>query len=565
MFPIISKVSHCSDCYRCLRNCNVKAISFSTGQAKIITEKCVLCGRCIMECPQHTKSVRDEVSKLENLLSKGPVVLSLAPTFLTYFNQWQPEQLKAKLKGLGFLEVEESAGYSMAIHRAYEEKLQGGAGYYISSHCPVVVNLVEQYFPELIAHLLPVQGVATLHGLALKNRFGSDVKVVHATACLGEMDNEANRSGVDLVIPFGQLNEYLIKQDLPRAAEDDGPPYRLVGQSLAISSGLGDWLVEEGVLQGSVVQAYSGLKDCYDILQGLAKGNVSGVSFIELMACRGGCISGIGLENRGSLLEKRAHLMERFEQYHHKPLNKMAEITDAQLYRAFTNRLYVPKPAETKAVREVLAELRQYSNKKVLNCGACGFDTCYEKAVAVVRGDAEQEMCISYMKSKAESTAHTIVRSNPNAIIVFDQDFIICEFNNAAREMFSAYGLRVGNAMFEYMDIRYFEKVVQTGMGIRDKVVQYPDLDLWTRQIIVQMYDTKNLYLAIFTDITEHEKKKLEVEKFQEETLAKASQVINNQMLVAQQIAGLLGETTADTKIALLDLIKQFSREKELE
>ena len=233
--------------------------------------------------------------------------------------------------------------------------------------------------------------------------------------------------------------------------------------------------------------------------------------------------------------------------------------------RAFAAHAYQPPEVDAEAVKEVLTTFRQYGSKTVSNCGACGHDTCYEKAVAVVRGEAEQEMCMSYMRQRAESMAHTIVRSVPSAIIVFDKDFIIKEANPAAYEMFRPYGLKKGNALFESIDIRYMERVVDTGMGLRDKVVHYADIDLWTRQIIVRMYDTKELYLAIIEDITEQEKKRQELEKIKSETLDKANQVINNQMMVAQQIAGLLGETTAETKITLLNLIKQFEREKELE
>ncbi len=125
--------------------------------------------------------------------------------------------------------------------------------------------------------------------------------------------------------------------------------------------------------------------------------------------------------------------------------------------------------------------------------------------------------------------------------------------------------MQVGNAVFEYIDHSDFEKVVETGRGMKDLIVRYDDINLVTRQNVVRMQGTQNLYMATITDITEEEKKRTELEKMKEETLSKATQVINNQMFVAQQIAGLLGETTADTKIILLDLIKQFSQEKELE
>ena len=232
--------------------------------------------------------------------------------------------------------------------------------------------------------------------------------------------------------------------------------------------------------------------------------------------------------------------------------------------RTFENRYVEPMKVETARIREILSHLKQY-NKKVMNCGACGFDSCYEKALAVARGQAEEKMCFTYMRSRAESTANTAIRSNPSGIIVFDQDFIIQEFNPAARDMFKAYNLQVGNAVFEYIDHSDFEKVVETGRGMKDLIVRYDDINLVTRQNVVRMQGTQNLYMATITDITEEEKKRTELEKMKEETLSKATQVINNQMFVAQQIAGLLGETTADTKIILLDLIKQFSQEKELE
>ena len=223
-----------------------------------------------------------------------------------------------------------------------------------------------------------------------------------------------------------------------------------------------------------------------------------------------------------------------------------------------------PAIVETARIREILSNLKQY-NKKVMNCGACGFDSCYEKALAVARGQAEEKMCLTYMRGRAESTANTAIRSNPSGIIVFDQDFIIQEFNPAARDMFRAYNLQVGSAIFEYIDHRDFEKVVETGRGMKDLIVHYNDIGLCTRQNVVRMQGTQNLYMATITDITEEEKKRMELEKMKEEALSKANQVINNQMFVAQQIAGLLGETTADTKIILLDLIKQFNQEKELD
>ena len=88
MFPIINNMGNCRDCYRCLRVCDVKAISFRGGQAKIMTDQCVLCGRCVRECPQYTKTIIDQIPKLEEYLKQHKVVLSLPPSFVNHFHQW---------------------------------------------------------------------------------------------------------------------------------------------------------------------------------------------------------------------------------------------------------------------------------------------------------------------------------------------------------------------------------------------------------------------------------------------------------------------------------------------
>ena len=105
MFPIINNSGNCRDCYRCLRNCDVKAISFRTGQAKIMTDQCVLCGRCVKECPQYTKSIIDQIPKLEQFLKNDRVILSLPPTFVNHFNQWSQRELWARLKHIGFYAI----------------------------------------------------------------------------------------------------------------------------------------------------------------------------------------------------------------------------------------------------------------------------------------------------------------------------------------------------------------------------------------------------------------------------------------------------------------------------
>ena len=562
MFPIINNMGNCRDCYRCLRNCDVKAISFRTGQAKIMTDQCVLCGRCVKECPQYTKSIIDQIPKLEQMLKTEKVVLSLTPVFVNHFNQWSQEELWARLKLIGFYAIEEIAVNAEPFLDTYANLLQNTDKYIISSHCPIIVNLIEQKFPKLLEHLAPIEDEAVVHARLLKQKYGSDIKVVHISPCLSMVGRD---SDIDLTLTLDQALDFIFsrkvdKEELAKV-EVELTQYKPLGAPLAMAGELMQIMVDRGVVNSNEVQYLSGLSTCIAALEELEKTPDFACRFLELDGCRNGCVGGFGLEKRG-ILEKKMEIKNYYHKYSNKPIRHFAETPDTS--RVFENRYKEPAKVETARIREILSNLKQY-NKKVMNCGACGYDSCYEKALAVARGQAEEKMCQTYMRGRAESTANTAIRSNPSAIIIFDQDFIIQEFNPAARDMFKAYNLQVGNAVFEYIDHRDFEQVVETGRGMKDLIVHYDDLNLVTRQNVVRMQGTQNLYMAIISDITKGEMKRAELDKMREETLSKATQVINNQMYVAQQIASLLGETTADTKIILLDLIKQFNQEKELD
>ncbi len=561
MFPIINNMGNCRDCYRCLRVCDVKAISFRGGQAKIMTDQCVLCGRCVRECPQYTKSIIDQIPKLEEYLKTQRVVLSLPPTFINHFHQWSRRELLARLKYIGFYAVEEMFANAEPFLDAYADLLQHTDDYIISSHCPVVVNLIEQKFPKLLPHLAPIENEAVIHARLLKQKYGDDIKVVHISPCLSMVGRD---NDIDLTLTLDQAMHFIfshkVDQETLDAIEVEFTPYKPIGAPLAIAGKLAQTMVDRGVIDRSDTQYWSGISTCLEALRELEKADHFDVRFLELNGCRNGCVAGFGLEKRG-ILQKTSEIQHYCDQNADKPICHFGQAPDMKA--TFQNRYVEPAKVETAQIREILANLKQY-NKKVMNCGACGYDTCYEKALAVARGQAEEKMCQTYMRGRAESTANTAIASNPSGIIIFDQDFIIQDFNPAAREMFSKYGLKVGNAIFEYVDHRHFEKVAETGWGIKNLTVHYDDLGIVTRQNIVRMQGTQDLYMATITDITEEETKREALEKMREETLTKATQVINNQMFVAQQIAGLLGETTADTKIILLDLIKQFSQEKEL-
>ncbi|MGI6225303.1 MAG: [Fe-Fe] hydrogenase large subunit C-terminal domain-containing protein [Peptococcales bacterium] len=559
MHPITTRRADCKDCYRCVRVCPVKAISVKDGQAKVLEDKCILCGKCVLECPQNAKIVKSEVYKVRDFLSnKSKVVLSIAPSFPAYFTVNKPLDLLAKIKGLGFYLVEETSIGARYTSEAYHNYFEGDYGPVISSCCPVVVNLIEIFFPELLKNLAPVASPAIAHGLSIKERFGWDTKVVFAGPCIAKMVERGINGRIDAVLTFSQLAEMLKENEGLNIMDNEICEEKVETRLFPLPGGTIRSFMGDNLLDYQV-ETISGLKECMNTLEALKSSRLE-LKFVELMACRGGCIAGPEMDHSKSILERKRKVIDYYNNFKDLPEKKMIPLTPNLLDRYFKARPYQEEQVPEGAIRTILAQIGKYSLEDEKNCGGCGYKSCREKAMAVYRGYAELEMCMSYMKTKAESTAHTIVHSTPNGIIVFDHKLEVKEINPAAKSFFTLYGLDVGHNLADCLDVKNFLQAINTGKALKNLVVAYEELGLWTRQIIVPMDKSKHsLYMVIITDITESVKERIEREQIKEEILSKAHLVINNQMLVAQQIAGLLGETTAETKIALLELIKYFN------
>lgn len=561
--PITTRSADCKDCYRCLRVCPVKAISVKDGQAKVQEEKCILCGKCVLECPQQAKLIKSEVFKVRDFLLTGEkVVLSVAPSFPAYFCHTQWEQLVLKLKRIGFHAVEETSIGAQFTADAYKKLFLAGKGPLLSSCCPVVVNILEIYFPELLGNLAPVASPVIAHGLSIKERYGWDTKVVFAGPCIAKMVERGKEGRIDAVLTFTQLEDLLAS---PPEGCLDGmgeSSYAIETRLFPLPGGtIGSFLGDSSI--NLEVESITGVEECWQTLESIKAGTLN-VKFIEMLACKGGCINGPIMDHSESILRRKRYVLDFYNRFKDAVPFKKIPVTENLLKRNFLSRAFREEEVPQEEIQKILNEIGKYSPEDEKNCGGCGYKTCREKAEAVYRGNAELEMCMSYMKSKAESTAHTIVNSSPNGLIVFDQDLKIKDLNPAAKRFFSLYNLDIGDKLDLFVDGSHFLQVINTGIPIKDYTVYYEELDLWTRQIVVPITNSKeNLYMVIITDITENEKKKQEMEQIKDQILTKAHQVINNQMMVAQQIAGLLGETTAETKTTLLELIKYYTKETE--
>ena len=89
--------------------------------------------------------------------------------------------------------------------------------------------------------------------------------------------------------------------------------------------------------------------------------------------------------------------------------------------------------------------------------------------------------------------------------------------------------------------------------SILNKVIEYEKYGLITIQNIIYI-EEMNSVLGIIRNITKEENLRRQHDRMRLEAMEIAQKVIDKQMMVAQQIASLLGETTAETKVSLSKL-----------
>ena len=555
LFPIATKeTAHCTDCYRCLRKCSIDAIRFSTGKAQIIQPKCVLCGECIEECPQKTKYIISDFKEVKRLLDEGePLVLSVGETVINHFPKQHPYDVLCEAIDAGFLFVEQVDIVEESLLEIISDYLENREGLVISSHCAVVVNLVEQHYPHLLPSLMKIPTIASLHAQSLKKRF-PQAKVVHVTSCVAELNNMRTREDVDYLIMFNELEKLLAENNNEFALCDKDLDIEdhCGGYAFSISGNIVKKMLTSGVEDEGTTESFSGIKACIDILENIEDVENAKIGFLELMACPSGCVNGQELKKKGSVMDRCIRMAQYETERRDYPkfnIEKPEQIAD------FHERGYIaPKVDQI----DVMEEMQFFFGKKdmrALNCAACGYDSCYKKSEAVIRGEANRMMCMSYMRRNAESFAENIVFSSLNGLIVFKDNFEIIQLNPRIKTMLSGYKIKEGTKLSSYMNTDFMRQVIDDGIPVEHHDMYLEVTDSYVEIRVMQLEDLENTYLAIFSDVTEHEKRKKELAQVKKELLLKAEKVIDEQMHTAQQIANLLGETTAATKITLLDLI----------
>lgn len=571
----------CKNCYKCLRSCPVKAISFAGHeQAQVIEKTCILCGNCLSVCPQNAKIVRNDVEKVRQWLTKkDKVYVSLAPSWVAAFENADPGNISSCLKSLGFTHVEETALGAVEVSKEYARHMSARTmTNIITTACPTVVSLVEKHYPDLIGYLAPVVSPMIAHARMLRATYGSRIRVVFIGPCLSKKEEASDvihAGAVDAVLTFEELEEWMKADGL--CATDIQSPAKIiteVGKTEAAdvarlypaSGGILKTLDKKE--RGSFACiAIDGMDRCKAVLDSLRSGKAERY-FIEMSACAGSCMEGpCKRQLAGGYLEERDRLLDswraravcgRVADYIETGTNIAKKASRVQLARRFSDKKLVePMPTE-EIIRNILNSIGKFTPEKELNCGACGYPTCREKAVAVFQSKALPAMCMPYMQERAASMSNLILNTTPNAILALDMAGTIQEINHSARNL-----LRlgdedvVGKSVFAYLDSAELAIALDERADAFDMPVSYDRHKIKVEQTLVFVKEQR-LAVLILHDVTAEDAEKSALRKVREETVEIAQKVIEKQMRVAQEIASLLGETTAETKVALTRLKKSI-------
>lgn len=514
-----------------------------------------MCGSCFVVCPQNAKEITDDTERVKVLLQSGdPVIASIAPSFVANYNGIGIASLERALKKLGFYAAEETAIGAAIVKTEYENMLKNDRPEVLISSCCHSVNLlIQKYFPQQLKYLADILSPMQAHANDIKRRI-PNAKVVFIGPCIAKKDESQHYGNPEAALTFEELTNWLRSEDI--ALENETDCNENSRERFFPTTG-GILKTMDCNEQGYTYLAVDGVNNCMAALDDIAAGGLKNC-FIEMSACAGSCIGGPVMEKyRRSPVRDYASVAN----YAGKEHFKVDVPPHEQLHKSFE---YIEKKLKMPSETEICAILRQMGKTKPsqeLNCGSCGYDTCREKAIAVYQGKADLTMCMPYLKDRAESVSDNIIGNTPNGILILNEDLEVQQINKAALRIMNIRSASdvIGEQVIRIMDPKDFMDV-RNGAHITDKRVYLAEYKKYVEETIIYDSEFRSL-LCIMRDVTEEEEQRERKEEISRKTIDIADKVVDKQMRIVQEIASLLGETTAETKIALTKLKESIKDE----
>lgn len=552
--------ANCKHCYKCVRNCSVKAISVKNEQAHIIRDACIHCGRCLEVCPQNAKTFASDMDRVRGYLRQGiKTIVSIAPSYLGVLDYDKPGQVVDALLRLGFYEVRETAEGAAIVTKEYQRLLaEAEMENMITTCCPSMNDLIEKYYPNLTKYMLPVVSPMIAHGRLIKQIHGEDVRVVFLGPCIAKKEEAIGDDrvfgAIDAILTFEEFEKWLRREGINIHTCEDKPmanPSPNVNRTYPVSGGVIQSIMTDHQKDGYQKIYVDGLESCMELLESMEKGELKNC-FVEANICTGGCIKGPASNNWNKSFAKAKLRIQG--QVSHAPASEDITKQEVPLAKKFYDRSRTSKIPSEEELRALLRVIGKNKKEDELNCGACGYPSCRAKAIAVYQGKAEIGMCLPYAVAKAESMSNVVMDTTPNLVLIIDKEMRICECNKIAQKFLGVSRAEaLESYIFEYIETQDIEEVLETKQPIMHKKVDMPQIKLKAEETIVYIEELESV-LVLYQDIRKEEQAKEKRYHLKMETIEMAQRVIDKQMMVAQEIAGLLGETTAETKVTLTKL-----------
>ncbi len=551
------KKSNCKNCYKCIRHCPVKSIRFSGNQAHIVENECILCGQCFVVCPQNAKEIADSTERVKVMLQDAsPVIASIAPSFAANYDGVGIAGMRDALKALGFYDAEETAIGAAIVKTEYERILDEGSNDILISSCCHSVNLlIQKHFPSVLPFLADIMSPMQAHSLDIKRRI-PDAKVVFIGPCVAKKDEADKYSDiVDAVLTFEELSRMFKENGIVLEKKPD-----VTEKSKTRLFPTAGGILKSMSLDNSnyTYIAIDGTENCIAALKDIEEGRLH-KCFIEMSACSGSCIGGPVMEKQHKSPVKG-----------YIDINAYAGKEDFEFTMPSPEKLVKPMPAIKQEAampseQEIFAVLRQMGKTKPeleLNCGSCGYNTCREKAIAVCQGKAEISMCLPFLMERAENFSDYIINNTPNGILVVNENFEVQQINKSAMKIMniSKESDVLGEPVIRILDPKVFVDVSSSGKNVYDQRVYLAEYKRYVDQTI--LYDKDfHITICMMKDVTDEEELRAKKESMRTQTVEIADKVVDKQMRIVQEIASLLGETAAETKIALTKLKESIKDE----
>jgi len=411
----------CRTCYTCVRECPAKAIRIVGGQAEVIDERCIACGNCTKVCSQGAKVFLNTTDRVAKLLENDKeVVAMIAPSFPAEFSDIPDyHSFVGMVRSLGFKYVTEVSFGADLVADRYKKLALESKNFYISSDCPSIVNYIKHYHPALVDNLAPIVSPMVAMSRVVRARYGSMTRIVFIGPCIAKKTESIE---IDEAITYSELRDMFTANNItPENVRpgDFDPPVGGRGAIFPVTRGLLQTaVISDNAITGNIIAA-EGRIDFQEALKEFESGLIKN-QHMELLCCEG-CIMGPGLSKNGKQYNRRllvsSYANRKMQNINseswQKSFDEFAELDLSIHHRPEDRRIDI---VDDDKVNAILKNMGKITKKDQLDCGACGYETCVDHAIAINKGLAEVEMCLPYTIEKLHKSVKDLALSNEKLV-----------------------------------------------------------------------------------------------------------------------------------------------------